>query len=143
MHTANRRHAHTFLLTALLAAFLAPVLADTVTVTSTARSEVRDGTYRDTVGVSTPEKRVLGTASGHDTPSGASREDEQLLNQVVAALVRDPQLKGVDIRVGVDHGEVTLDGSATDAAQADHARDTAQKAAVNAQVTSKLAAKSE
>jgi len=60
---------------------------------------------------------------------------------VVAALVRDPQLKGVDIRVGVDHGEVTLDGSATDAAQADHARDTAQKAAGNAQVTSKLAAK--
>jgi len=139
MHTTIRRPARSALFTLLLAAFVAPALAGTVT--STARSEVRDGTYTDTVGVSTPEKRVLGTASGHDTPSGASREDEQLLNQVVAALVRDPQLKGVDIRVGVDHGEVTLDGSATDAAQSDHARDTAQKAAVNAQVTSKLAAK--
>jgi osmotically-inducible protein OsmY len=139
MHTAIRRPARTALLAALVAAFFAPVLAGTVT--STARSEVRDGTYTDTVGVSTPEKRVLGTASGHDTPSGASREDEQLLNQVVAALVRDPQLKGVDIRVGVERGEVTLDGSAKDAAQADYARDTAQKAAGNAQVTSKLAAK--
>ena len=138
MHTTIRRPARSALFTLLLAVFVAPALAGTVT--STARSEVRNGTYTDTVGVSTPEKRVLGTASGHDTPSGAAREDEQLLNQVVAALVRDPQLKGVDIRVGVDHGEVTLDGSATDAAQADHARDTAQKAAGNAQVTSKLAA---
>ncbi|HET7400194.1 MAG TPA: BON domain-containing protein [Usitatibacter sp.] len=139
MHNALPSPAPTALFTVLLAIFAAPALADTVT--STARSEVRNGTYTDTVGVSTPEKRVLGTASGHDTPSGASREDEQLLNHVVAALVRDPQLKGVDIRVGVDHGEVTLDGSATDAAQASHARDTAQQAAGPAQVTSNLAAK--
>ena len=139
MHTPMPRPAPAALFTVLLAVFVAPACADTVT--STARSTVRNGTYTDTVGVSTPEKRVLGIASGHDTPSGASREDEQLLNQVVAALVRDPQLKGVDIRVGVDHGEVTLDGSATDVAQAAHARDTAQNAAGNAQVTSKLAAK--
>lgn len=137
MRTAPSRPARTLLLTALIATSLAPAWAGSVT--STARSETRDGTYTDTVGVSTPTKRILGTASGHDTPSGATREDEQLLNQVVAALVRDKGLDGVDIRVGVEHGTVTLDGRAKDAAQADEARDTAQKAAGSAQVTSNLA----
>jgi osmotically-inducible protein OsmY len=139
MHSAHRRILRTTLLAAALAGFLAPALADSVT--TTARSTVKNGAYTDTVGVSTPEKRIIGTASGHDTATGASREDEQLLNQVVAALVRDPELNGVDINVGVENGEVTLDGAARDAAQARHARDTAQKAAGEAEVTSLLAVK--
>ena len=98
-------------------------------------------THSESVGISTPQKRVVGTSSGIDTPAGPAAIDQRLLNDVVAALVRDPQLDGVDIEVKVDEGTVTLEGRTKDAAQAAHARDVAQDAAKGARVDSLLATK--
>ncbi|HSN21730.1 MAG TPA: BON domain-containing protein [Usitatibacter sp.] len=61
-----------------------------------------------------------------------------LLDQVVAALVRDPGMQGADIEVRVDSGKVTLDGKAKDSAQADHARQLAGNIAGSGKVTSNL-----
>jgi osmotically-inducible protein OsmY len=59
---------------------------------------------------------------------------------VVAELVRDPAMKGADIEVTVEHGQVTLDGKAKDSSQADHARQVAENLAGSGKVTAKLSA---
>jgi osmotically-inducible protein OsmY len=98
-------------------------------------------TYSESVGISLPGKRIVGMSAGNDRPSGPAALDEQLLNRVVAALVRDPELKDVDIEVRVEEGRVRLDGKAANAQQAEHAREVAQDAAGGAPVANGLAAK--
>ena len=89
-------------------------------------------TYSESVGISTPQKKVVGTAAGHDTASGPSRGDEQLLNKVVRALVQDDRLKGVDIQVFVNKGNVELSGTTADRAQVDLAKQDAEQAGSHA-----------
>ncbi|HET9653065.1 MAG TPA: BON domain-containing protein [Usitatibacter sp.] len=112
---------------ALLLAFCSSALAAT--------------TYSESVGISTPEKRIVGTAAGNDKPSGPAASDERLLNNVVGALVKDPQMKGADIQVYVSDGKVSLTGKATDQAQADHARQVAEASAGRNRVSSTIALK--
>jgi hypothetical protein len=93
--------------------------------------------FSTTIGVSTPGKRIIGTS--RDTgPQAAAASDQRLLNQVVAALVRDPAMQGADIDVSVQEGQVTLDGKAKDSSQADHAKQVAENIAGSGKVTSQL-----
>lgn len=109
--------------------------------TSAAAASSSNGTpaqFSETIGVSTPQKRIIGTS--HDAgPQGPAASDERLLNKVVAALVHDPAMQGADIDVSVEQGQVTLDGKAKDSSQADHAKQVAENLAGSGKVTSKLA----
>ena len=95
--------------------------------------------FSETIGVSTPQKRIIGTSRDAGT-QGPAASDQRLLNQVVAALVRDPAMQGADIDVSVEQGQVTLDGKAKDSSQADHAKQVAENLAGSGKVTSKLSA---
>ena len=97
--------------------------------------------YSESIGISTPQKKVVGTAAGHDTASGPAQADEQMLNKVVAALVKDPGLDGVDIQVFVNKGTVELSGTTADRTQIDRAQKLARAAAGRAVVKSTLTPK--
>jgi osmotically-inducible protein OsmY len=126
-------------LAAALACFSLPALAQGSSASAAASSSRGAGPaqFSETIGISTPGKRIIGTT--HDKgPQGPAAADEQLLNQVVGALVRDPAMQGADIEVSVADGQVTLDGKAKDSTQADHAQQVAESLAGNGKVTSKL-----
>ena len=114
-----------------------PALGDVSSSANASASSSATGTpaqFSETVGVATPQKRIVGTAQG----TGAAAGDDRLLDQVVQALMRDPETRGADIQVRVDSGTVTLDGKAKDSAQADHARQVAEGIAGQGKVTSRL-----
>ena len=122
-----------------LAAAGIPALAADVATHAAARSSSNGAPARfsETIGVSTPHKRIIGTS--HDNGAqGPAASDEQLLNKVVGALVRDPGMQGADVEVSVEDGQVTLDGKAKDSAQADHAKQVAEGLASAGKVTSHL-----
>jgi osmotically-inducible protein OsmY len=125
----------------VLAGAGSPALAGTTSAHASASSSANGAPahFSETIGVTTPQKRIVGTtrATGPEDPVAS---DDRLLNQVVAALVRDPGMQGADIEVHVDAGQVTLDGKAKDSAQADHARQVAENVAGNGHVTSNLSA---
>ncbi len=98
--------------------------------------------YTERMGVVTPHEAVVGTTTteaglGSEQQLGAPN-DEQLLAKVVAQLAGSPRLRGADIRVNVDHGKVTLTGSAKDADQSQHAQLIARSVAGNGNVTNNL-----
>jgi osmotically-inducible protein OsmY len=127
--------------TLVLAGAASPVLAASASAHASASSSANGAPaqFSETIGIATPQKRIVGTtrATGAEGPVAS---DDRLLNQVVAALVRDPGMQGADIQVHVDGGQVTLDGKAKDSAQADHARQVAENVAGNGHVTSNLSA---
>lgn len=122
-----------------LAGAALPAVAASSSANASASSSANGAPARfsETIGVATPQKRIVGTthASG---PDSAPAQDDQILNRVVAALVRDPGMQGADIEVRVDSGSVTLDGKAKDSAQADHAKQVAEDVAGQGKVTSEL-----
>lgn len=125
---------------ALAAAFACcslPVLADSSATASSSSKGAGPAQFSETIGIATPQKRIVGTT--HDKGAqGPAASDEQLLNKVVAALVQDPAMQGADVEVSVEDGQVTLDGKAKDSTQADHARQVAENLAGNGKVTNKL-----
>jgi osmotically-inducible protein OsmY len=123
----------------VLAAAASPVLADSSSAHASASSSANGAPahFSETIGVATPQKRIVGTTRG-TADDGSAASDDRLLNQVVDALVRDPGMQGADVEVHVDDGQVTLDGKAKDSAQADHAKQVAENVAGTGKVTSKL-----
>ena len=116
-----------------------PALAVGIHAGASSSSNGGPAQFSETIGVSTPQKRIIGTS--HDTgPHARAASDDRLLHQVVAALVRDPAMQGADIDVSVEAGEVTLEGKAKDSSQADQAKQVAENIAGSGKVTSKLAA---
>lgn len=128
-------------LAAALACLSISAMANGISASASASSSRGAGPaqFSETIGVSTPEERIIGTSSDR-TAQGPAAADERLLNQVVAGLVRDPAMKGADIQVSVEQGQVTLDGKAKDSSQADHARQVAENLAGSGKVTTKLSA---
>jgi osmotically-inducible protein OsmY len=124
---------------AALACLALPALADATGASASASSSGGAGPaqFSETIGISTPHKRIVGTTRDQG-PQGPAASDQQLLNKVVAALVKDPAMQGADVRVSVEDGQVTLDGKAKDSTQADHARQVAETLAGNGKVTSNL-----
>lgn len=125
-----------------LAIALAPFSSAADTSAAAAASSSANGKVEssETIGVTTAEKRIVGTL--RDTsPSGPSASDQALLNRVVAALVRDASMKGVNIEVDVQSGIVTLNGNVRDERQASRAIAIASGVAGGDRVTSQLAVK--
>ena len=116
----------------------APALAEQGSASASASSTTgAPAQFSESIGISTPQKRIIGTT--HDSSAqGPAASDERLLNRVVAALVRDPSMQGADIDVSVEQGQVTLDGKAKDSSQIDHAKQVAENLAGSGKVTSKL-----
>jgi osmotically-inducible protein OsmY len=127
--------------TLVLTGAATPVLANSTSAHASVSSSANGAPaqFSETIGVTTPQKRIVGTTRATG-PEGPAASDDRLLNQVVAALVRDPGMQGADIEVHVDDGQVTLDGKAKDSAQVDHARQVAENVAGNGHVTSNLSA---
>jgi osmotically-inducible protein OsmY len=125
-------------LAAALACFSFPALAESSSAAAASSSRgAGPARFSETIGIATPGKRIVGTTRDQG-PHGPAASDEQLLNKVVGALVRDPAMQGADIEVSVEDGQVTLDGKAKDSTQADHAQQVAESLAGNGKVTSKL-----
>jgi len=122
-----------------LAAAALPAFAGASSAHASASSSAqgKDAQFSETIGVATPQKRIVGKTRGSGAEANA-QGDDQLLNRVVAALVRDPGMQGADIEVRVDDGNITLDGKARDSAQADHAKQVAEGLAGQGKVTSSL-----
>jgi hypothetical protein len=139
MTLRNLSRTASILAAAGLAAAALPAFADASSAHASASSSAngKSSRFSETVGVATPQKRIVGSTHGSGAEGNAS-VDGRLLNEVVAALVRDPAMQGANIEVRVDDGTVTLDGKAKDSAQADHAKRVAEGLAGQGKVTSSL-----
>jgi hypothetical protein len=96
--------------------------------------------YSESMGVKTPNEHITGSTSSRDAQGAPIRQEQELLDEVMTALVDNPQLKGADLHVNVEKNRVGLTGHAKDAAQARYARDAVQAAAADAVVDSQVTA---
>jgi osmotically-inducible protein OsmY len=103
------------------AALAAPLAAQGVESTPAARSPSSPS--------SLSSDPVLSHVSPGASARGGSAADQAMADRVATALAADPALQGATITVIVDGGQVNLDGTTTDQAQAAHATDVAQAAA--------------
>jgi len=127
-----------FRMTGMIALVLAA--ANLATPLASAADSKPGTTFSESVAVRTPNENIVGTTSGTDLSPETARADQQLLDKVMKGLLADKDMDGAKVRVNVEKGAVTLDGSAKDKAQADHVRSLAQSAAGGASVTSNLQA---
>jgi hypothetical protein len=139
MTLENLSRTASILAAAGLAAAALPAFAGATSAHASASSSARgkDAQFSETIGVATPQKRIVGMTRGSGAEANP-QADDRLLNRVVAALVRDPAMQGANIEVHVDDGTVTLDGKAKDSAQAGHAKRVAEGFAGQGKVTSDL-----
>ena len=121
-------------------AWLALALAGSCPLAMAAASSTQDGavSYSDQVTIAAPGENISGSTSGRDAQGAVPRENQELLDKVMTALVDDPQLQGAHVHVQVENGRVVLTGDAKDAAQASYVRDAAQAAAGSATVDSRV-----
>lgn len=77
-------------------------------------------------------------ASGASVDGTAAASDQRLMDEVVSALAADTALKGANVNVTIDNGNVTLSGTAQDAAQAARAKQVAEGIAGSGRVNSSI-----
>jgi osmotically-inducible protein OsmY len=78
------------------------------------------------------------TASGASVDGTAAASDQRLMDEVVSALAADTTLKGANVNVTIDNGNVTLSGTAQDEAQAARAKQVAEGIAGSGRVNSSI-----
>jgi hypothetical protein len=77
-----------------------------------------------------PPSVVTGSTAGTPNVAAASETgDDAIAERVMRALAEDPALEGAAVTVLVDHGNVSLSGTAEDDDQAEYATQVAQDAA--------------
>jgi osmotically-inducible protein OsmY len=122
----------------LALAALAAACASPMAMAAARSTQDASGSYSDEVTIAVPGESISGSTSGRDAQGAVPRRNQELLDQVMSALLDNPQLRGARVHVEVENGRVVLTGDAKDAAQARYVREAAQAAAGNATVESRL-----
>jgi hyperosmotically inducible periplasmic protein len=119
---------------------LTTTLAGVMTISMVACSKPADSTNVPT-STSNPPSASTNEAAASSTTIGTKLDDSVITTQVKAALLADPDIKGLDITVNTRKGEVQLSGFVDSQSQMDRAATVAQGIEGVTQVTSQMTLK--